>query len=83
MTIHDQLGFVYEKLRDLPNAAESFRIAGNTSSLARVESNLEIAQDNRDIESHNAEVIELERQRKELEAQINALPGSTAPEPRR
>ena len=79
--IHDQLGVVYEKLKDFPNAIASYRVADNTTGVARVEENERIAQENKETDAFNAEVEDLERRRKELEKMRAALPrtGSTSP----
>ena len=81
-TIHRQLGFVYEKLKDLPHAIESYRIGGDAAGLARVEENDRIAAENEDIDSHNAEIEELERQKLELEQKLRELPGGGSTTPR-
>ncbi len=81
-TIHSQLGFVYEKLKDLPQAIASYRTAGNATGLARVEENDRIAQENENIDSHNAEIEELERKKLELEKKLGELPGARSSSPR-
>ena len=77
--VDNQLGFVYEKLREFEKSMVHYQAGGNSAGYDRVQENFKIAQDNQDADRHNAEVEELERQRKELEDRIKALPGATPP----
>lgn len=70
--IHQQLGFNYERQKKYPEAIAAYKAAGDSSAVARVETNQKTALENLDIEKRNAEVEELARKQRELDEAIKA-----------
>jgi tetratricopeptide (TPR) repeat protein len=77
--IWSQIGFVYEKQKNFPEAKTAYTNAGDTRGLARIQENEKIAQENQAIEAQNQKIQELEEEKKRLEKEMQALPGSANP----
>ncbi len=74
-----QLGFVYEKQKNLPEAKAAYIKAGDSAGANRIQENIDILDENKGIEAQNALIKELEEEKKLLEAEMKALPGAGAP----
>lgn len=78
--IWKQQGFVYEKLKQLDAAKQAYQKAGDAAGVARVQGNIDIANENQEIEAENAAIAEMEAERQRLEDELREL---GAPPPRR
>ena len=74
-----QLGFVYEKQKSLPEAKAAYLKAGDAAGATRIQKNIDIGDENKRIEGENALIKQLEEEKKKLEAEMKALPGSGSP----
>jgi len=69
-----QMGFVYEKQKNFPQAKSAYRNGNDPASLRRVEENEEIARHNAQAEAENEQLRELEKQKKALQDAIQNKP---------
>lgn len=69
-----QLGFIYEKQRNYDEAKRAYTRIGDQNAVARVEERQEIDRENLAIEEYNERVEEIERQRRQLEQEMEDLP---------
>lgn len=72
--IYRQLGFVYEKLKNLEQAMAAYRSAGDATSVARIEENLKIAEHNKKAEEEAAAVARLKAEQDKLREQLQGAP---------
>lgn len=74
--VWSQLGFVYEKQKNLPEAKAAYVKAGDSAGANRIQGNIDIGDENRDIEAQNKLIKQLEEEKKALEREMKALPGA-------
>jgi tetratricopeptide (TPR) repeat protein len=68
-----QLGFAYEKMRQLEESIAAYQKAGDNTALTRVRENLETAQYNEQVEADNAQIRAMEEEAKRLEEELKKL----------
>ena len=74
--VWSQLGFVYEKQKNLTEAKAAYVKAGDSAGANRIQGNIDIGDENRDIEAQNKLIKQLEEEKKALEREMKALPGA-------
>jgi tetratricopeptide (TPR) repeat protein len=74
-----QIGFVYEKQKNFDQAKVAYRSAGDGNSVARIEENEKIAQNNAAADAEAAKVAELKAQQEKLRKQIEQQQGAPPP----
>lgn len=68
-----QLGFAYEKMKNLEESIAAYQKAGDNAGLNRVRENLETAQYNEQVEAENAQIRAMEEEAKRLEEELKKL----------
>jgi tetratricopeptide (TPR) repeat protein len=74
-----QMGFVYEKQKNYDQAKVAYRSAGDGNSVARIEENQKIAQNNAAADAEAQKLAELKAQQEKLRKQIEQQQGSPPP----
>jgi Flp pilus assembly protein TadD len=77
--IWNQLGFVYEKQKNWPQAKTAYGKAGNSGAISRVEQNEATHEFNAEVEAERAEIEKLKAEEEELEKKLRELEGDTPP----
>lgn len=70
-----QLGYVYEKQKNYPQAIEFYQFAGNAAGVTRVRDNEDTANFNKNVEEENRRIKEMEEEARKLEEELKALEG--------
>lgn len=81
--IYKQIGFVNEKLKNYDEAKVAYTKAGDQAALARVEKNMQIAQENQKISAENQRIEEMRKEQESLEKQLKDLKQGGPPPPLR
>jgi predicted Zn-dependent protease len=77
--IYRQLGFVYEKLKNLEQAKVAYRNAGDSASVTRIEENQKIAEHNQQAAAEEEALRRIQQQQEELKKKLQE---QGAPPPR-